>query len=187
LGREALYNNVSGSQNTAIGYNALSTLTTGDNNTAIGNTAYVPNATGSNQVRIGNTSVTYAGVQVAWTITSDKRWKENIKNSSLGLAFINQLRPVSYVRINDAAKKAEYGFIAQELEATLAEFGAANSGIITKDDAGMLSVRYNDLFAPLVKAVQELKAENESLKKENADAKAANAAILKRIEKLEQK
>jgi hypothetical protein len=143
----------------------------------------VPNATANNQVRIGNTSVTYAGVQVAWTITSDKRWKENIKNTNLGLAFVNQLRPVSYTRINDENQKSEYGFIAQEIEATLAEFGTDNSGIISKDDAGMYGVRYNDLFAPLVKAIQELKVKNDALEIKNTQLEQRLSAIEEQLNK----
>ncbi|KAF5059855.1 Chaperone of endosialidase [anaerobic digester metagenome] len=132
----------------------------------------MPNAAGSNQVRIGSTTVTYAGVQVAWTITSDRRWKENVQTSELGLSFINALHPVSYVRKNDENHKTEFGFIAQELEETLQEFKVTNSGILTSDDDGMLSLRYNDLIAPMVKAIQELKAENDLLKADNQSLKA---------------
>ena len=96
-----------------------------------------------------------ATTKVAWTTSSDKRWKSNIQNSNLGLDFITKLHPVSYYRNNDESKKTEYGFIAQELEATLNNAGATNNGIISKDDKGMYSVRYNDLLAPMVKAIQE--------------------------------
>ena len=169
-----------GDFNTAIGRRSLENLTTGSNNTGIGHQATAPNATGSNQVRIGNTQVTYAGVQVAWTITSDKRWKSNIAKSNLGLDFIKQLQPVSYTRrdvqVSDKGTKilettsnptVEYGFIAQELEATLNQFGAKNNGIISKDDAGMIGVRYNDLLAPMVKAIQELDTKNQALDLKN--------------------
>jgi trimeric autotransporter adhesin len=100
---------------------------------------------------------------VAWTITSDKRLKENITESNLGLAFITQLQPVSYTRTNDESKKTEYGFIAQELESKLKEFNADTNGIITIDDEGYYSVRYNDLLAPMVKAIQE---QNELIEKQ---------------------
>ena len=154
-GSYALYSNTEGFSNTADGYYALYYNTTGINNTAIGYNAQTPNATASNQVRIGNTAITYAAVQVPWTTTSDKRWKSDIQNSNLGLNFINSLRPVSYYRNNDESKKVEYGFIAQELEAALHKAGIKNDGIISKDDAGMYGVRYNDLMAPMVKAIQE--------------------------------
>ena len=131
----------------------------------------MPTATADNQVRIGNTLVTYAGVQVAWTTTSDKRWKSDIKQSALGLDFIKSLNPVSYVRNNDEKKKTEYGFIAQELEIALNKASAANNGIISKDDAGMYSVRYNDLLAPMVKAIQEQQAQIDEQKKQIEELK----------------
>jgi hypothetical protein len=154
-GSSALYSNTEGNYNTANGHQALLSNTTGSNNTAIGYFAQVPSGTASNQVRIGNTSVTYAGVQVAWTYTSDKRWKSDIQSSELGLNFISKLRPVQYYRTNDEGKKTEYGFIAQELEEALNNAGATNNGIISKDDEGMYGVRYNDLIAPMVKGMQE--------------------------------
>lgn len=192
-GYDALELNTTGYNNTGIGFMALTNNTTGNNNTGIGFDARVPAATASNQVRIGNTAVTYAGVQVAWTITSDIRWKENIRTSPLGLQFINALNPVSYVRKNDENKKTEFGFIAQELENTLQEFDVINSGILTKDDEGMLSLRYNDLIAPMVKAIQELKAENDVLKMDNNSLRAEIEGLTsgsnkteERLEKLEQ-
>jgi hypothetical protein len=154
-GHAALYSNTTGDKNIANGYQALYSNTTGSNNIAIGYSAQVPSGTASNQVRIGNTSVTYAGVQVAWTYTSDKRWKSDIQSSELGLNLISKLRPVQYYRTNDEGKKTEYGFIAQELEEALNNAGATNNGIISKDDAGMYGVRYNDLIAPMVKGMQE--------------------------------
>lgn len=170
-GKDALRSNTTGSNNTAYGSNALLSNTAGSNNTAYGNSALlattgsnnigigqfaqVPVAAGNNQVRIGNAAITYAGIQVAWTITSDKRLKTDIKATGLGLNFIKSLNPVSYGRTNDEQKKTEFGFIAQELEEALNRAGATNNGIITKDDEGMYSVRYNDLIAPIVKSIQE--------------------------------
>jgi hypothetical protein len=73
----------------------------------------------------------------------------------LGLDFITKLRPVSYVRKNDENEKLEYGLIAQELEAALRSSGVVNDGIISRDDDGLMGVRYNDLLAPMIKAIQE--------------------------------
>ena len=58
--------------------------------------------------------------------------------------------------------------------------GANNNGIISKDDAGMYSVRYNDLLAPMVKAIQEQQQMIEALKKQND-------LLLKRVDRLENK
>ena len=45
--------------------------------------------------------------------------------------------------------------------------GATNNGIISKDDAGMYGVRYNDLLSPMVKAMQEQQQMIEVLQKQN--------------------
>jgi hypothetical protein len=146
---------VSGSNNVVIGHESFTFLTTGSNNIGIGEGAEVPSSTASNQVRIGNTAVTCAAIQVPWTITSDRRWKSDIKDSNLGLNFIKKLNPVSYRRNNDKSRKLEYGFIAQELDQALHQSKVVNDGIVSKADDGMLSVRYNDLLAPMVKAIQQ--------------------------------
>jgi len=146
----------------------------------------VPSGTANNQVRIGNTSVTYAGVQVPWTITSDKRWKQNILPTNLGLGFISKLNPVSYTRINDENQKTEYGFLAQEIEEVLKENNIDKSGMITIDDNDMYELRYNDLLAPIVKSIQELNDKNESLQAENNELKERNSKLEERLLKLEQ-
>lgn len=171
IGGSTLSQIVSGQNNTAIGYEALNSIFSGSNNIGLGYNANVPSPTGSNQIRIGNTFITYASTQVAWSITSDRRWKSNIQTTNLGLEFIKKLRPVSYFRENDEFKKTEYGFIAQELEEALNTSGADSNGIIIKDDEGMYSVRYNDLLAPIVKAIQEMEIQNQTLKEENQNLK----------------
>jgi hypothetical protein len=158
IGAGALLLNSSGNYNTALGNLAGNAITIGSNNIAIGYNAQVPTATSDNQIQLGNANITYAGVQVAWSLTSDKRWKSDIQPSNLGLDFISKLKPVSYTRNNDESKKREYGFIAQDLEETLNASGASDNGIISKDDAGMYGVRYNDLISPMVKAIQEQQA-----------------------------
>jgi hypothetical protein len=122
-------------------------------------------------------------VQVAWTITSDKRWKQNILPLNLGLGFISKLNPVSYSRKNDdpeySGQKTEYGLIAQEVEEVLKQEDVNNSGMITIDDKGNYELRYNDLIAPMIKAIQELKEENDELKKEVNELKTVNEKVAK--------
>ena len=184
-GYMALYSNTTGSYNIASGNLAGSNITTGSNNTAIGYNAQVAVATNSNQIRIGDENITLATTKVPWTTSSDKRWKSDIKQSSLGLDFIKSLNPVSYVRNNDEKKKTEYGFIAQELEIALNKAGAANNGIISKDDAGMYSVRYNDLFAPIVKSIQEQQTQIEEQKKMMEEQQILINKLIKQLEKNE--
>ncbi|MFC0605353.1 tail fiber domain-containing protein [Winogradskyella pulchriflava] len=155
VGRSALIGNIDGDSNTALGYGSLTTLTTGNNNTGLGRGAQVPNATGSNQVRVGNTSVTYAGIQVAWTVTSDKRWKDKVRDLPYGLDMVSQLRPVDYIRKNNEHETREAGFIAQDVKQLLEELGYKDQGILTTDDNGFMSLRYNDFIPVLVKAIQE--------------------------------
>lgn len=164
FGNSSLLNVTTGDQNTAIGNFSGSNITTGNGNIAIGYNAQVPSSVSDNQIRIGNTFITYAGIQVPWTVTSDRRWKQNILSSNLGLRFISLLRPVSYTRKNDESGKTEYGLIAQEVEEALQQEGIDSSGMLTVTDEGMYELRYNDLLAPMIKAIQELKAENEKLR-----------------------
>jgi septal ring factor EnvC (AmiA/AmiB activator) len=111
----------------------------------------------SNKVRIGNTSVTVIQGQVAFTSSSDARLKDSITPVSGGLALVNDLNPVSYHRINNTHSDIEMGLLAQEVKATLAKHGLGNSGMVHQptEDAYM-SLRYNDLLAPMIKAIQEL-------------------------------
>ncbi|MBK7215151.1 MAG: tail fiber domain-containing protein [Bacteroidales bacterium] len=81
---------------------------------------------------MGNYVIDYAGIQVGWSITSDKRLKADITKSDLGLEFINKLNPVSYTRLNDEKQKTEYGFIAQEVGGNAQQPWNQNPGMITK-------------------------------------------------------
>jgi trimeric autotransporter adhesin len=99
------------------------------------------------------------------------------------LDFIKKLNPVSYLRNNDANKKIEYGFIAQELEQSLNSSNASNNGMITVGDDGMYSVRYNDLLSPMVKAIQELEVENQTLKTQNQELEKRLKAIEQKLSK----
>lgn len=184
IGVISLYN-IMGYNNVAVGNSALWSNTAGNNNIGIGYNAQVPNSTGSNQVRIGNTSIIYAGIQVAWTITSDRNLKDNIFSSKLGLGFISKLRPVSYTRKNEESSKTEYGLIAQEVEETLKQEGVENAGMLTVTESGEYQLRYNDLFAPMIKAIQELKEKNEKLSEENNLLKAENCTLNERLAKIE--
>ena len=180
IGQFALFENTTGEKNTASGERALHYNTTGSFNTAIGYRAdcvgYCANATAigynakvndSNKVRIGNADVTVIEGQVAFSASSDARLKEDITVVDAGLALINDLNPVSYHRINSSSDDIEMGLLAQEVEEVLAAHGLSNSGMVhqASEDA-YRSVRYNDLFAPVIRAVQELDEKNNELKEQ---------------------
>jgi len=129
-----------------------------ENATAIGYNAEV-NA--SNKVRIGNDAVTVIEGEVAFTSSSDARLKDRITPVSDGLALINDLNPVSYHRTNNPESDIEMGLLAQEVEATLEKHGLGNSGMVHQpNEDAYMSLRYNDLLAPMIKAIQELDAQH---------------------------
>jgi hypothetical protein len=149
----------------AVGNNAGSHANTGFNNTiCIGaNTT----ANDSNQIVMGN-SITTAYVPVAWTVSSDKRLKENIKTMNDGLSFITDLNPVTYNFINDSREKnTRMGLIAQEVYTSLNENQFTDVDIVSNNPTtGMLGLRYDDLIAPLISSVKQLKEENNKMKEE---------------------
>ena len=130
-----------------------------ENATAIGYNAKVD---ANNKVRIGNTSVSVIEGQVPFTSSSDQRLKEDIQTVEKGLELINDLTPVSYKRINNESDTVEMGLLAQDVAATLAKYGLSDSGMVhqANEDAYM-SLRYNDLLAPMIKAIQELSDQGE--------------------------
>ena len=123
-----------------------------------------------------------------WTIvhsqfgvsTSDERLKENIEDLTLGLDFINSLQPKKYnwttetittddgeelVKRGDIANIDMFGFMAQDILALDTLDDSVNYGIaryVSEQDSYEIS--HENFIAPLVKAVQELSAENEALK-----------------------
>ncbi|AXE17090.1 hypothetical protein DR864_04740 [Runella rosea] len=190
LGSNSLSSLSSGAQNTMIGAGVESfpgPVSSGNNNILIGFDSTVPSATANNQVRVGRNNITYAGIQVAWNCSSDRRWKENIVPLKLGINFLKELRPVTYHRKNNPSKDLEMGLIAQEVEETLNKLGIKDLGLLHKDENGYLSLRYNDLIAVLVKAIQEQQAEIEALEKESIAIGQNRREIIKEYDALSAK
>jgi hypothetical protein len=178
VGNSALYLPLHGNNCTALGYNANVAFENLTNATVIGYNAVVD---ASNKVRIGNAAVTSIGGQVGWTNFSDGRIKKDIKEDVPGLTFIKALRPVTYhfnvakeyelLNIKDTSNwKGKYdiekvnftGLVAQEVDAAAKKINYDFSGI---DKTGkILGLRYSEFVVPLIKAVQELSAENAGLK-----------------------
>ncbi|HAE13291.1 MAG: tail fiber domain-containing protein [Chitinophagales bacterium] len=177
IGALALNVNKTGNYNIGIGYNATTTGNDFENSIAVG---YIAVVDASNKVLIGNSSVSSIGGEVDWTVYSDARIKEQVEENVPGLDFINQLRPVTYHynittqnqlmgRVDTATWTGKYdieeqafsGFIAQEVAAAAEDLGYEFSGV---DASGrLLGLRYATFVVPLVKAVQELDAENTNL------------------------
>ena len=91
-GVNALTNNLSGNSNTAIGLNALSNVQSFSNCAGLGTNAQV---TASDQIQLGSGTTT-CYTNGALQNRSDERDKTEVRDTVLGLDFINELRPVDY-------------------------------------------------------------------------------------------
>jgi hypothetical protein len=150
FGTRAGDRNATGNGNTFIGCDSDASANNLINATAIGYSALV-NA--SNRVRIGNGYVNQIGGQVGWSNLSDIRKKKDIMDITLGLDFINSLRPVAF-RLIEGNDRLDLGFIAQDIEALLGTDYYNIIGIGGDRDR-TLSLRYTDFIAPMVKAIQD--------------------------------
>lgn len=114
--------------------------------------------------------VTGSGSTLTWgvqtTSPSDVRLKEDIQDTDVGLAFVKQLRPVSYRLKADPNHQKGYGFIAQEVEQLV---GSETSLVYEEpnwqvgDEVGFKTIHYPSYIAVLTKAIQELTAKVEAL------------------------
>jgi hypothetical protein len=175
VGHHSLKNNT-GNYNTAIGYNAGSTVTTGYNLTLVGIDANPSSPTASDQVTLGNGFVSSLRCNVQ-TITSlsDVRDKKNIKDLSLGLDFITKLKPRQFNwdrrdwyegGVSDGSKMQETptaGFIAQEFDEVQKTEHAEWLNLVLKDNPDKWEATYGNLLPVMVKAIQELKQQNDKL------------------------
>ena len=137
-----------------------------DNCTAIGMDAYCD---ATNQVRLGNFFVNSIGGKVGWSTLSDVRAKTDVTEMESGLPLVLALKPVTY-RLKGGNGRTDMGFVAQDVEAVLGDsYNAVDPG---GDEARTLSLRYTELIAPLVKAVQEQQTQIEALRAELAALRA---------------
>jgi trimeric autotransporter adhesin len=156
------------------------------NGTALG---YAARLTASNSIVLGNNAITaiYANVTTI-TALSDRRRKKDITklDADLGLDFIEKLGPVSY-RFNNGDETLRYGFIAQDLEQAFLPAGLHGMVERSEPEQGLAlierqndkdrtyRVSYGELFAPIVKSIQEQQQEITEMRLENAELRNALA------------
>ena len=163
-----------------------------------------------NRVRIGNAATTSYGGWRDWTNVSDGRYKSDIQENVPGLDFILKLRPVTYhlqasalslalgenhgeewsdqmkLALTDKQKILQTGFVAQEVESVAQSIGYDFSGVDRpRDEQGIYGLRYAEFVVPLVKAVQELKDENERLREDNHLLRKTDDLLLRRLAQIE--
>ena len=132
---------------------------------------------GSDGTTIGSVSHATAST-VAYNTTSDRRLKENIVDSTLGVDVLSRIRVRDYNYISDGEKLTLQGFIAQELYDVYPQ-----AVTVGGDDpkTNPWQVDYGKLTPLLVKSVQDLQSENAQLKaradKGEADSMAKDDAI----------
>jgi len=190
VGGEAGSNLASGaSDNTCFGFQARTGATNSSHAIVIGSN--ITAAASNNRFSFGKASNIVHNnfdTNASWTRTSDERKKKNIKDDVLGLDFINNLRPVTFEwkpnnefpeHFKDYKQNNEmttgvtmHGMIAQDVKAALDKAGVDTFGGWEEDsEDGSQSISQEMFVHPLIKAVQELSAQN--------------ADLLKRIEVLE--
>jgi hypothetical protein len=174
-----------GSLNTALGYNLAPSAVDVDSEIVIGSSI---TGAGTNTVRIGTgggtATLSLDGSDTSWAAASDLRLKKDVANSTVGLSFLNDLRPVTFkwqhknevaqdlpqYDVNSSAPifgegKAHHGFIAQEVKAVIDNHSDVLDGnnIWHEDPDGTQQLSQGNLVPMLVKAVQELSAKIEVL------------------------
>ena len=174
-----------GSLNTALGYNLAPSAVDVDSEIVIGSSI---TGAGTNTVRIGTgggtATLSLDGSDTSWAAASDLRLKKDVVNSTVGLSFLNDLRPVTFkwqhknevaqdlpqYDVNSSAPifgegKAHHGFIAQEVKAVIDNHSDVLDGnnIWHEDPDGTQQLSQGNLVPMLVKAVQELSAKIEVL------------------------
>jgi len=139
-------------------------------------------------LNLGSSSLRWSTVYAAngSINTSDRNEKNTIVESDLGLNFINNLKPVSF-KWNKDDGKTHYGLIAQDIEETITNLGKTVSdfGAISKEKDSPMGLNYSQIISPLIKAIQELSAENEILKTEKTKLQTDLTALTARVVALE--
>ena len=110
------------------------------------------------------------GASAVWAYSSDERLKKDITDLDFGLSKLKELKPRRFKWKRDDS--SDMGFIAQEVKVVLPEVVAGtgedfeDSDDMILKDAKTLRLANDKLVPILVKAVQELSTEIESLKAE---------------------
>jgi hypothetical protein len=143
---------------------------TGSNNIAIGSSSMPSDLNVNNEITLGNSDHTILRCAVtSITSLSDERDKKEIEILPVGLDFINNLKPVSFVW-NERDEKGkhdikDFGFIAQDLKKSQEDVNLADTlKLVYEENPEKLEASYGKLVPILVKAIQELSHEIEKLK-----------------------
>jgi Chaperone of endosialidase len=191
-GQNALFNNTTGNGNVALGKNAGFNATTGSNNVYIGtamagvagesNTCYIASVFG--QTSAGGTQVFINNNNKLGTISSSKRFKQDIKPMNEASDELYALQPVSfrYKKEIDPAGVSQFGLVAEDVE-------KVNTDLVVHDKEGKpYSVRYDQVNAMLLneflKEHKTVEEQGATIMQHRKDFDAAIAQQKKEIEAL---
>jgi hypothetical protein len=153
IGDFALHGNTTGSGNTALGHFAGGNVTTADNVICIGsgveginvsNACFIGNI--FNATAPGGSAVFIDGDNKLGTVTSSKRFKEDIKQMGTASEALFSMKPVSfrYKKKIDPAGISQFGLVAEDVE-------KVNPDLVVRDKEGRpYSVRYDQVNAMLL-------------------------------------
>ena len=200
-GFEALYWNTTGSYNIAIGYRAGYVQTIGDRNIAIGHQGV---AAESNTIRIGTAvdhtrafiagirGVTTAGAAIPvlidvngqlGTVSSSRRFKDDIADMREASAALMNLRPVTFYYKTDRApaeRRLQYGLVAEEVAEVYPGLVAHSA------DGDVETVMYQFLPAMLLNEYQKQQRTIENQQRKIETQAASAGKQLERMAELEQ-
>jgi len=176
LGKFSGYSVSTSDGNSLLGANAgysqggstTNALTTGSNVTCVGYESMPSSSTATNEITLGDNNITSLRCNVQ-TISSlsDERDKTAITDLTHGLDFINDMRPVEFTwnrRDGSMGSTLDMGFIAQDLyDVELTHSSTSRTRLVKWDDPSKLEADYIRSYPILVKAVQELAAQNKAL------------------------
>ena len=141
--------------NSGTGAFAVSTTTTSSSSFTVGN--LFPNSTSGNLgFPVSSKRWSNIYLQNSPNVSSDERKKEDIQDLIYGLDYINSLEPKSFKMKERENEAINFGFLAQDLYTTPPEPDIDIALVEYTEDTDDYGVRYTELIAPLVKAVQEL-------------------------------
>jgi len=198
VGFYSLYGSI-GSFNTALGSGSGSGITSGSNLTCLGSNAQPSASNATNEITLGDGNVTSLRCAVI-TITSlsDARDKKNIKDLNLGIDFLMKIKPRLFYwdkrewydnNISDGSKmlkKPTAGFIAQELDEVQTTTNSEWLKLVLKDSPQRLEATPGNMLPIMVKAIQDLKKENEVLNADNNKLITTITELKDKLIKIEQ-
>jgi hypothetical protein len=159
---------------TGVGFRVLqSRPTTTQTDTTNSTTVYEAYSTGATAYRfyVGMAGTVFA-TNTTISAISDQRYKENIRDLDIGLDAVMQLKPRKFDWKEGKGQNTKdcRGFIAQEFEEVFPDLIDEWRDPAPEGEEPYKSVR-QDLIPVLVKAIQELKAELDTVKAELATLK----------------